>query len=286
MFLCCCYGFIISLFYSWKIFPPIIDSQTSADIVLKTTVGISFLLIYRIYIAHDQLCKRNKLCRRIVNVVQNAVSGIWIYISEQEFRDRNDKEAAIRLVAAFAVGVKLYIRKEPINLELKSLVLPLQYQKLQYSKHIPLEITFWIDDYLNNQYSRKQLTFFQLTYLQHCKNEMKKIIEEFKPNFQTTFPAIYTIFLQKIMVMYFILSPLIMVENLGWQTSIAITCISFIYLFVNEIGTEIEKPSDSMNNYQPLDFVCDSIKCNVENLIKQANCSQSTQIIDLSNRVA
>ena len=284
--LCGGYGFIISLLHHWGLLSSISDSKAIANAVVGLTLALSLLLAFRTNTAHDRFWKGRKLWGRMVNVIRNAVRGIWLYIGEKEPQDLHEKEAAMRLVAAFAVAMKLHLRREPINPELDSLVSSLEYRRLQNTNHAPLDITFWISDYLQHQYERKQLTVFQLTYLQNCRDEMVDIVEGCERILKTPVPLVSNIVLKTVMIVYFGMSPLGMVGGLDWRTGLVLAFLSFIYLFISEVGAEIEEPFGHDPNDLPLDFICDTIKHNVEDLIEQASSSQPTQTINLPKKAA
>ena len=126
--LCGGYGFFISWLDYWELVTSIFDTQVNTNAIVNFNLGISIILILRTHIiAHYRFWQGIKLWKRIVNVVQNLVSEILLYIEEQDTQDLKEKKAAMRLVAAFAVAIKLHLQKEPANFELESLVLPPQY---------------------------------------------------------------------------------------------------------------------------------------------------------------
>ncbi len=280
------YGFVISLLHRWQLLPSIFESQASANIAIGINLILSLLLVFRTNTAHDRFWEGRKLWKAMVDVVRNAVRGIWLYIEEQQPQDRVEKEAAILLIPAFAVAMKLHLRKEPITSELDSLVSPLQYRILQNTNHAPLDIAFWIGDYLHRQYECKQLNVFQLTDLQNCLDEMVDIVENCERLSKTPTPFVYTIVLKTVMIVYFLMSPLVMVGLLGWQTGLVLGVVSFIYLSISQLGAEIEEPFGRNSNNLPLDFICDTIKGNVEDLIQQASHSQNQEVINLPKKGA
>lgn len=280
------YGFLISLLNYWGILSPIIDSKTISNAVVGLTLALSLLLVFRTNTAHDRFWEGRKLWGAMVNVVRNAVRGIWIYIEEKEPQDRQKKEAAMRLVTAFAVATKLHLRRDPMNSELQPLVSPLQYQRLLHTNHAPLDLAFWTGDYLQKQYEGQKLNVFQLTDLQNCIDEMVDILGGCERILKTPVPLVYTIVLKFLMIVYFLMSPLGLVQGLGLTTGLVTAFVSFIYLSINEVGAEIEEPFGHDPNDLPLDFICDTINRNVEDLIKYAGDTQPRQVINLPKKAA
>jgi ion channel-forming bestrophin family protein len=101
---------------------------------------------------------------------------------------------------------------------------------------------------------------------------------------KTPVPLVYTIALKTLFVVYFVVSPLGMVDGLSWYTGLVLAFISVIFLSIDEVGAEIEEPFGHDPNDLPLDFICDTIKRNIEDLIQYAPHSQ--QVIDLPKKAA
>lgn len=281
--LCAGYGFLISLLDRGGLLPEIAYSKAISNAVVGLTLALSLLLAFRINTAHERFWEGRKLWGAMVNVVRNAVRGIRIYIGEEKLQDRQEKAAAMRLLTAFAVAMKLHLRREPMNSELEPLVSPLQSQRLQNTNHGPLDIAFWIGDYLQRQYERERLNIFQLTDLQNCIDEMIDILGGCERILKTPVPLVYTIVLKTLSIVYFFISPIAMVDGLGWGTGLVTAFVGFVYLSIDKVGAEIEEPFGHDPKDLPLDFICDTINRNVEDLIQQVSHSKPPKIIKLPN---
>ena len=88
------------------------------------------------------------------------------------------------------------------------------------------------------------------------------------------------------MGLYLLVAPWAMVKNLGWETGLVTAFISFIYLSVSEAGVEIERIFSHGSHENSLDFLCDTIKSNVEGIIQQAYYPQPVPISNLPNKIA
>jgi ion channel-forming bestrophin family protein len=83
--------------------------------VLSLNIVLSLLLAFRTNTAHERFWEGRKLWGAMVNTVRNLARGIWLVIEEKEPKDRKEKESALRLVVAFAVAMKLHLRREHVN---------------------------------------------------------------------------------------------------------------------------------------------------------------------------
>lgn len=69
-------------------------------------------------------------------------------MNDIELEDRAKRIAVMQLVAAFPVACKLYLRSEPVNMELEELMSKTQHLQLKTINNPPWQIISWIADYL------------------------------------------------------------------------------------------------------------------------------------------
>ncbi|NJR62734.1 MAG: hypothetical protein HC769_30450 [Cyanobacteria bacterium CRU_2_1] len=276
--LCGVYGAIVSLIdYFGYIAPALKEIKALPQIVVALNVALSLLLVFRTNAAHDRFWEGRKLWGAMVNTVRNLARGIWIMIEEGQPTDRATKETTMRLVSAFAMAMKLHLRRDPMNFrdDLESLMSPRQYDRIQEVNHGPLEISLWIGDYLQYQYERERINVFQLQDLHKLLNDMVDILGGCERILKTPVPLVYSFTLKLLLIVYFVLVPLGMVDSLGWWSGLVTAFISLIFLSIYEIGSEIEEPFGHDPNDLPLDFICNTIKRNVEDMIQDAPYSTS-----------
>jgi ion channel-forming bestrophin family protein len=113
-----------------------------------------------------------------------------------------NKIATLRLVEAFPVATKLYLRREPINLELKELVSHEQYLQLQSVANPPLEIVSWIASYIQRQYQRGNQVFHysHVVFLQSNLKNMIDCLGNCERILNTPLPLAYTIHLRQLLI--------------------------------------------------------------------------------------
>lgn len=269
--LCGTYGFLISLLKELHAPIPFVEiDKVIHNVVLTCNIVLSLLLVFRTNTAHERFWEGRKLWGALVNTVRNLARNIWLIIEEREPDDRFEKESTLRLLVAFAVAMKLHLRRSDVNSELEPLMSSIHYFKLQSTNHPPLEIAFWIGDYLQHQYNRKCLDVYQLTTLQNLLNELVDILGGCERILKTPMPLAYAIKLKQLLLIYCILLPFEIVNGLGWWTGLALAFISIILLGIEEIGAEIEEPFGQDPNDLPLDLICATMLRNVEDLIMTA----------------
>jgi ion channel-forming bestrophin family protein len=125
-------------------------------------------------------------------------------MNDPEPEDLTNKIATLRLVEAFPVATKLYLRREPINIELKELVSSEQYLQLQSVANPPLEIVSWIASYIQRQYQRGNQVFHysHVVFLQSNLKNMIDCLGNCERILNTPLPLAYTIHLRQLLLIY------------------------------------------------------------------------------------
>lgn len=210
------YGFLIALLDYHKLHIPLPKIGKSVpNLVLSFNLILSLLLVFRTNTAYERYWEGRKLWGSLVNTVRNLTRGIWVVIEEREASDRAEKEVELRLVVAFAVAMKLHLRREPVNQELMKLLSSSQYSQLKETNHPPLEIAFWIGDYLQYQYKCNLINVDQLINLQKLVDNLVDLLGDCERILKTPMPLIYSVYLKQLLVIYCLVLPIELVSGLN-----------------------------------------------------------------------
>ncbi|MFH7027398.1 MAG: bestrophin family protein [Heteroscytonema crispum UTEX LB 1556] len=256
------FGVFISVLYNFKL--PV--SQPILESVIPSIV-LGLLLVFRTNTAYERFWEGRKCWGSIVNNVRNFARQIWVCVQEITPEDKDNKIATLYLLVAFAVSTKLHLRGEIVNSEIEELMPTTRYIKLKTMNHPPLEIAFWIGDYLQQQYNRDCLNSYQLTSIQDLLNNLVDNLGACERILKTPMPLAYAIHLKQLLLLYCLLLPFQLVESLGWWTGLIVALISFTLFGIEAIGLEIENPFGYDANDLPLDTICKTMKRNIDDLI-------------------
>lgn len=259
---CGLFGVVISVVYYFK-FPV---SQPIFGTVIPSIV-LGLLLVFRTNTAYERFWEGRKLWGNLVNNTRNLARQIWVGVAEIHPEDRMKKISTLRLLVAFSVATKLHLRGEAINHEFDELLSSSQYFKLKTMNNPPLEVAFWIGDYLQQQVNRKTLNDYQITTFQQLLNNMVDSLGSCERILKTPIPLAYAIHLKQLLLLYCLLLPFQLVGPLGWWTGLIVALVSFTLFGIEEIGIEIENPFGYDANDLPLDAICETMKRNIEDLI-------------------
>lgn len=259
---CGAFGFFISVLFFFKV--PV-SFKVLGSVIPSIVLGL--LLVFRTNTAYDRFWEGRKAWGTIVNSIRNLSRLVWVSIAETEPRHRETKVRILKQLAAFAVATKLHLRSENPDGELANLLTPDRLDKLQGVNSPPLEIAFWIADDLQLQYEEGRISLYQMNALQTILNEMVDMLGGCERILRTPIPLAYAIHLKQLLLLYCLLLPFQLVDELKWWTAPIVALISFTLFGIEAIGMEIENPFGTDPNDLPLDTICQTIQRNINDLI-------------------
>ena len=168
--LCGLFGFLISSVHNLRNLGFSVSIPLWAGVI--PTIVIALLLSIRTQTAYERFLEGRKGWGDLTNTVRNQARQLWVSVREIEPADRVKKLETIRLLVAFAVATKLHLRGETVNSELEYLLLPERSLELKSVTNPPLQISFWIGNYFQEQYSRKCINSTQLAALHQLLDQM------------------------------------------------------------------------------------------------------------------
>ena len=266
---CGLFGVFVSLLFYFR--TPV-SLPVLASLIPNIVLGL--LLVFRTNTAYERFWEGRKLWGTIVNATRNLARHIWIVVPARSLAERDEKIVTLRSLVAFAVATKLHLRQEPVNDELEGLLASEKFQKLKGMNNPPLEVAFWIGDYLQNQYKHRLIDSYQLTAMQELLNSLVDCLGGCERILKTPMPLAYSIHLKQLILLYCLSLPFQMVGSLQWWTGPVVVLISFTLFGIEEIGIEIENPFGRDPNDLPLDTICDTMLRNIHDLITLSPCME------------
>lgn len=259
---CGAFGFLISVLFFFKI--PV-SFKVLGSVIPSIVLGL--LLVFRTNTAYERFWEGRKAWGTLVNNIRNLSRLIWVSVEEIEPHHRQTKSKILKQLVAFAVATKLHLRSEPINEELAALLTPDRFAKLPGVNSPPLEIAFWIADDLQLQQEQGRMSLYQMNELQNILNSMVDMLGVCERILRTPMPLAYAIHLKQLLLIYCLLLPFQLVDDLKWWTGPIVALISFTLFGIEAIGMEIENPFGTDPNDLPLDTICATIESNINDLI-------------------
>lgn len=253
----------VSIFHHYAPQTPLtVLGDLTNNVVFNLVLGL--LLVFRTNTAYDRYWEGRKAWGTLVVNIRNLSRIMQIAIATSEGEIQQQKEQAIKYLNAFAIATKRHLRSEAIENDLDEILSTEDLAKLRNAKHMPLELTLWLSDYLQKQFQRDRI---DSNYFISMNDSISALIEGLtgcERILRTPLPLAYCVYLKRLILIYCIGLPFRLVIELDWLSAIAVGLVSFILLGVEQIGNEIENPFGHDTNDLPIDALCESITTNVE----------------------
>ena len=224
---------------------------------------LGLLLVFRTNASYERFWEGRKLWGTMINTVRNLARQIWVSVDTS----RGSKEQALKLLVAFAIATKQHLRQQPCQQELRHLVSPTQLDKLLTMNSPPLEIAFWLGDYLQVQQLKGRINPYQLQAMTQQVNTLVDVLGGCERILKTPLPLSYSIHLKQLLVMYCMALPFQVVNELNVWTIPVVALVAFAVFGVEEIGLEIENPFGCDLNDLPLNAICQTMERNIQDLV-------------------
>ncbi|WP_217650504.1 bestrophin family protein [Spirulina major] len=260
---CCGFALGVTMVHrqGWPVSLPV-----ESSIVPSLVLGL--LLVFRTNTAYERFWEGRKQWGTLVNTVRNLARQIWVAIAAENAQDRAQKIAMMRLLVAFAVTTKRHLRSETMACDELAPLMPQQRcDRLTTMHNPPLEVAFWIGDYLQLQYDRDRITAYQLAAMFKLLDTMVDVLGACERILKTPIPLAYSIHLKQLLLIYCLGLSFQMVDEFRWWTAVVVGLVSFTVFGIEEIGIEIENPFGYDRNDLPLDQICQTMAANIEDLI-------------------
>lgn len=219
---------------------------------------LGLLLMFWVHAAYQRFLEGQRHWGTLVNTVRNLAHQIWLAVEEKEAKDRQRKVEAIHWLVAFAVITTLYLRRQPLHnrnapTNLQALLSSDQYQRLAQLENPPLEVLFWLGDYLQLQYQRERLNLTQLAAMRGQLDTLVAVLGDSDRLVASSFSATYVVYLRQMLLLYCGLLPFQLVATAGWATAPTVMVIGAIVLGTETIGRVLEHPFHPHPHTLPLD---------------------------------
>jgi putative membrane protein len=253
----------VSIFHHYE---PQISLKVLGDITNNVVFNLvlGLLLVFRTNTAYDRYWEGRKAWGTLVVNIRNLSRLMQIAIASSEGETQQQKERAIKYLNAFAIATKRHLRSEAIENDLDEILSAEDITKLRNAKHIPLELTLWLSDYLQKQFQSDHIDSNYFISMNSSINALVEGLTSCERILRTPLPIAYSVYLKRLILIYCISLPFHLAMELDWLAAIAVGLVSFILLGVEQIGNEIENPFGHDANDLPIDALCESITTNVE----------------------
>jgi len=237
-----------------------IDIDASFHSVVGLVLGL--LLVFRTNSAYDRWWEGRKQLGVLVNSTRNLALKIKLYVPLEKYAERNE---VLDLISAFSFTLKAHLRDKDYKLVASEIPKKIK-SRFDSVKHKPNYILNEIGRHLELLFRQGLISGEQLIILEKECNALINVQGACERIRNTPIPMAYALHLKRVLLMYSLSLPFVMVHKLHYWSIPIVLIIFYTMVGIELIGEEIEDPFGLDENDLPFDELCQKIKENIEEM--------------------
>ena len=211
-------------------------------------VALGMLIVLRTNASYDRWWEGRKLWASLLNTGRNLVRSAAA--NAGAVKDLAD------LVSAYALTLKLHLRKDTDFTVLKGRMSAEMYARVTESPDPPAAVAFFITRWIKQAQADGRIDGGLARQFDARVNELIDYQGGCDRIQQTPIPFAYAAHIKQLLMMYLATLPLLLVQKMGGMALFVVPAITFGLIGVEEAGIEIEDPFGDDPNDLPLDELC------------------------------
>jgi putative membrane protein len=218
-------------------------------------VAVGLLIVFRNSCAYDRFWEGRRLWGAIVNASRNLMRGAAAYVGAAP-------ELA-RLIAAYAVALKLHLRRQTDFVELERLAPADVLAQSSVHANVPSALAYFLSVWIQERRTEGKLEPEQARTLEtyvaqllDCQGGCERIR-------LTPIPFVYAVHIKQFLMIYLVTLPFVVIPMMGWLAVPLVVVTTFGLYGIEEASVEIEDPFGTDPNDLPLDALCATIERDV-----------------------
>lgn len=236
--------------------------DVSASLPGYMGAALGLLLVFRNNTAYDKWWEARKEMGALVNTSRNfaiTINGILPH-------ENKEKLAIAKLTIGFVFALKEHLRGGVKMEELNDLEKP-DYNKVAHADHKPNVIVNLMMNKIEKLYLDKLITDIQQSILIHQINALIDIQGKCERIRNTPIPMAYAFLLKFFIVIYVVVLPLGLLNDLGWWSIPLVVMLYYILMSIVLTAEEIEEPFGKDVNDLPMEQIAFNIRKNIQEIV-------------------
>ena len=256
----------LTLIFVWSVLISLNDAWFREQLTLTMTpfsimgVAISIFLGFRNNACYDRWWEARKLWGRLINTSRVFCRQTLTLIRADAAAHR----ALVYRMIAFVHALRLHLREQLGDLSaLKPWLDEEELEALQRSSNVPNAILSQTGRVLSIHSHGNRIAGMQLLLLENTLTELANIQGGCERIKNTPVPLAYTILTHRIVGVYCLTLPLGLVDTVGHLAPLVSLLVSFAFLGLDSVGSQIEDPFEEDPNDLPLSAISRMIEVNL-----------------------
>jgi ion channel-forming bestrophin family protein len=241
-----------------------------------TGVVLGLVLVFRTNAGHERWWEARKLWGGIVNQSRNIAIQALIYgeVLNDGQQESLWRKEMVKWTMAFSFAARESLRNSKNFDHLTDLLSQQELDALKSAVHMPLFVAGKIAALLQQARFSQHIDGFIFAGLEGQRILLIDHIGACERILKTPMPLVYAIKARRFILIFLLLLPFSLIENLGFSAVFIFFLVAYPLLSLDRIGLELQNPFDTKNlSHLPLHTICDSIKLQCLALLEQTQRS-------------
>ncbi|NOT83634.1 MAG: hypothetical protein HOP02_02395 [Methylococcaceae bacterium] len=240
-----------------------------------TGVVLGLVLVFRTNAGHERWWEARKLWGGIVNQSRNIVIAALNYSEALDSSTQANvwRKEIVKWTVAFSFATKESLRNGKNFDNLTDLLNEQELESLKSATHMPLFVAGKIAALIQQARLSQQIDGFIFSELEGQLILLIDHLGACERILKTPMPLVYAIKARRFILIFLLLLPFSLIENLGFSVIFIYFLVAYPLLSLDRIGIELQNPFATQNlSHLPLHTICDTIKLQCLALLKQSQC--------------
>lgn len=258
-------GFITALICYLQFHSHIIDIEMPSNSLTTFGMVLGLLLVFRTNTAYERWLDGRKQYGTLMNASRNFSLTI-----ANSFAEPVRKKESLALLKSLAQSISEHLLGRGNHKKELQTLTEAQREKFNLASHKPVFLLNELEGHLSKMVTDKQLANEQYFYAKKSLQEITDAMGACERIKYTPIPLSYTLHLRRIVLIYCIVLPFTLVNDLGWWSIPVELIIFYALLGIELIGEEIEDPFSGDMHDLPIFDYADNIFRNIDNIENMA----------------
>lgn len=266
---------IVVLIFHGKIY----EYKVHLNPAIFTLIGIALAIFLGFCntASYDRYWEGRKLWGTVVVESRSLVRQVFTIVKEENDSDlAKEKEQFTKITAAFCWTLNDQLRKKKNTGHLSRLLGNKDAEQLQTHQFVPIAILRQLGEYIQQWTAAGKIDTIVAMSLNQQLNNLSNVVGSCERILNTPLPFAYHILLHRTVYIYCFLLPFGLVDVVGWIMPVLVVFISYTFISLDAIVSEIGEPFGEEPNDLALNSICRTIEFS---LFEQAQISQPPFVV-------
>ena len=242
--------------------------------------AITIFLGFRTNTAYDRWWEARNLWGGLVNqsrtLIRQAITFHGASLPENAGDDAPTSSPFVHRMAtlqmAFVNATRAHLRQQEALPQIEPYLSPDDIASVQEVKNAPLAVLRLMGLELRRAHRAHLLDTIQLSAMDSTLSDLTDLLGGCERIKNTPLPRQYDTVPQFAIYTYSLFLPLGLVESIGWWTPFVSSLITFLFIAIDSIGSNIEDPFENRIHDVPMTTLCRTIEINLCQMIGDKDC--------------